>query len=121
MSELYDHIHEDRSEERPTASVWYNDDTRVKTFEIEDAHTLHPTGPDRKATEYKSFAERARGTTGRANSLHETMRYARTLDPDGWKTTSDSESDDDDNGRMEKLHTMMESVKSRRSVLWLRS
>jgi hypothetical protein len=26
-SELYDHVHEDRSEERPPASVWYNDDT----------------------------------------------------------------------------------------------
>jgi hypothetical protein len=58
MSELYDHIHEDRSEERPTASVWYNDDTRAKTFEIEeDAHTsiLTPIG---KPQEYKSFAER---------------------------------------------------------------
>jgi hypothetical protein len=47
MSE-YDHIHEDRSE-RPTASVWYNDDTRVKTFEIEDATSILPD-PDRKAT-----------------------------------------------------------------------
>jgi hypothetical protein len=62
MSELYDHIHEDRSEERPTASVWYNDDTRVKTFEIEDAHTLHPGTPIGKPREYKSSRE-ARGTT----------------------------------------------------------
>jgi hypothetical protein len=34
---------------RPTASVWYNDDTRAKTFEIEDAHTPSQT-LDRKAT-----------------------------------------------------------------------
>jgi hypothetical protein len=31
---------------------------------------------------------------------------------------SDSESDDDDNGRMEKLHTMMESAKTAAEVYY---
>jgi hypothetical protein len=110
MSELYDHIHEDRSEERPT-SVWYNDDTRVKTFEIEDAHTLHPTGPRSESQEYKSFAERGSwddGTRERIarNNAVRTEPWTRWVEDDH----SDSESDDDDNGRMEKLHTMMESA-----------
>jgi hypothetical protein len=110
MSELYDHIHEDRSEERPTASVWYNDDTRVKTFEIEDAHTSILQDPDRKATEYKSFAERGSGRWTREriarNNAVRTEPWTRWVEDDH----SDSESDDDDNGRMEKLHTMMESA-----------
>jgi hypothetical protein len=71
-------------EERPTASVWYNDDTRAKTFEIEeDAHTPSYRF-DRKATEYKSFAERGSwdDRTLAFCVLHETMRYAN-LDPMG--------------------------------------
>jgi hypothetical protein len=120
MSELYDHIHEDRSEERPTASVWYNDDTRAKTFEIEDAHTLHPTGPRSESHESINPSLReARRTTGRANALHETMRYAPNPGP-RWVEDdhSDSESDDDDNGRMEKLHTMMESAQKAAEVYY---
>jgi hypothetical protein len=44
--------------------------------------------PDRKAKSINPSLREARGTTGRANALHETMRYAPNPGPDGWKTTT---------------------------------
>lgn len=121
-SELYDHVHEDSSEERPAASVWYNDDTRVKTFETEGAHNLHPTGSRSESQGHKIIdpsLREDRRTTGRANALHETMRYAPNPGP-RWVEDdhSDSESDDDDNARMEKLHAMKESAQTAAEVYY---
>jgi hypothetical protein len=83
--------------------------TRVRNVRNWRRHTLHPTGRS-ESHKSKSFAERVVGRRTREHCT-ETMRYAPNPGP-RWVEDdhSDSESDDDDNGRMEKLHTMMESA-----------
>jgi hypothetical protein len=71
-----------RSRDLP-ASVWYNDDTRAKTFEIEDVILPSYRTPIGKPREYKSFAERGSWDTDARTHCTKQCGTHRTPDPDG--------------------------------------